>query len=123
MFSTCQQFIGQSSCFFAVAQRWPGGKFWPQWLSHWLCDTTTVANGAKGCTAPEGLWVHSTRGMAASAALFRSVSVSDICSAALRSSPSPLIKYYLRDIATGSSCEAVLGNAAGKRLSRWLVDI
>ncbi|KAK0154188.1 Potassium voltage-gated channel subfamily H member 4 [Merluccius polli] len=49
-----------------------------QRLSHWIMEAISLAYGCKGLQPPQGLRAHSTRGMAASWALFRGVSVQDI---------------------------------------------
>ena len=53
-----------------------------QRLSHWIVEAISLAYECKGLQAPQGLRAHSTRGMAASWALFRGVSVKEICAAA-----------------------------------------
>lgn len=58
-----------------------------QRLSHWVVEAISLAYDSKGLSSPNGVREHSCRNMAASWALFKGVSVSDIYSAASWSSP------------------------------------
>lgn len=79
-----------------------------QRLSHWLCEGIETAYEAAGRTMPHGVRAHSTRGVAASTALFRGIGVEDICAAASWSSPSPFIRFYLLDMSSNSLARSVL---------------
>ncbi|KAL0173927.1 hypothetical protein M9458_029895, partial [Cirrhinus mrigala] len=53
-----------------------------QRISHWLVDTIRTAYQARGLPYPLGVRAHSTRGIAASAALANGASLTNICRAA-----------------------------------------
>lgn len=53
-----------------------------QRLSHWIVEAISLAYTCRGLQPPQGMMAHSTRGVATSWALFRGVSVQDICAAA-----------------------------------------
>ncbi|XP_019905069.2 uncharacterized protein LOC105026845 [Esox lucius] len=82
-----------------------------QRLSHWLCEAIDLAYSSRGVPTPIGFGAHSTRGVAASAALFKGVGVEDICAAASWGTPSPFVRFYLRDMATGTLAHSVLSVA------------
>lgn len=87
-----------------------------QRLSHWLTEAIRQAYTSAGREQPQSVRAHSTRGVAASAALFAGVSVEDICSAACWSSSSPFVRFYLVDMADSTSFSAsVLSQAASAR--------
>ncbi|XP_067306913.1 uncharacterized protein [Pseudorasbora parva] len=69
-----------------------------QRLSHWLVDAIILAYESKGVQPPGNIRAHSTRGLAASWALFRGVSLQDICSAASWASPHTFVRYYRLDV-------------------------
>ena len=62
----------------------------------------------QGLQPPVGLRAHSTRGLAASWALFRGVSVQDICAAASWSLPLTFDRFYMLDVSTPCVAHAVL---------------
>ncbi|KAL0151374.1 hypothetical protein M9458_053368, partial [Cirrhinus mrigala] len=53
-----------------------------QRISHWLVDASCTAYQTRGLPCPLGVRAHSTRGVAASAALANGASLTDICRAA-----------------------------------------
>ncbi|KAK0143064.1 Sphingomyelin phosphodiesterase 4 [Merluccius polli] len=69
-----------------------------QRLSHWVVEAIALAYTCQGLQPPVGLRAHSTRGLAASWALFRGVSVQDICAAASWSSPLTFVRFYMLDV-------------------------
>lgn len=73
-----------------------------------------MAYQTKGSQPPEGLRTHSTRGMATSWALFRGVSVEDLCNAANWASGNTFVRVYRLDVSGPSLAHAVLevGSAA-----------
>ncbi|KAL7851538.1 hypothetical protein AOLI_G00218940 [Acnodon oligacanthus] len=60
----------------------------------------------------EGLRAHSTRGMATSWALFRGVSVQDLCTAASWASGNTFVRFYRLDVTGPPLAHAVLGDDA-----------
>lgn len=80
-----------------------------QRLSHWIVEAISVAYSSRGLQPPRGLRAHSTRGMATSWALFRGVSVQDICSAASWATPHTFVRFYRLDVSEPSLAHAVLG--------------
>ncbi|XP_067302267.1 uncharacterized protein [Pseudorasbora parva] len=80
-----------------------------QRLSHWLVDAIILAYESKGVQPPGNIRAHSTRGLAASWALFRGVSLQDICSAASWASPHTFVRYYRLDVTRTSVAHSVLG--------------
>ncbi|XP_029958238.1 uncharacterized protein LOC115396492 [Salarias fasciatus] len=80
-----------------------------QRLSHWIVDAISIAYNSRGLQPPAGLRAHSTRGVAASWALFRGVSVEEICAAASWASPHTFTRFYNLDVTAPSVSHAVLG--------------
>ena len=76
-----------------------GGPLSRQRLSHWIVEAILLAYAASGQVPPAGIKAHSTRGVAASWALFHGVSVEDMCAAASWSSHHTFVKYYSLDVA------------------------
>ena len=58
---------------------------------------------------PRGLRAHSTRGVATSCALFRGISIQEICAAASWSSPHTFARFYRLDVTEPSLAHSVLG--------------
>ena len=79
-----------------------------QRLSHWIVDAIRLAYESKGLQAPVGLRAHSTRGMATSWALFKGVSVQDICKAASWASPHTFVRFYRLDVTAPTLAHSVL---------------
>lgn len=79
-----------------------------QRLSHWIVEAISLAYTCKGVVPPQGLRAHSTRGVATSWALFRGVSVGDICAAASWASPHTFVRFYRLDVSSASLAQAVL---------------
>ena len=69
---------------------------------------------SKGLQPPAGLHADSTRGMAASWALFQSVSIEEICAAASWAMPHTFSRFYKLDVAAPTLSHTVLrvGSAA-----------
>ncbi|KAL0200730.1 hypothetical protein M9458_003917, partial [Cirrhinus mrigala] len=86
-----------------------GNPISKQRLSHWLVEAISLAYESKGVRPPEGLRAHSTRGMAASWALFNGVSLQDICAAASWASPHTFVRYYRLDVTQTPVAHSVLG--------------
>ncbi|XP_063079934.1 uncharacterized protein LOC134469834 [Engraulis encrasicolus] len=80
-----------------------------QRLSHWMVEAIGSAYEARGMQPPARLKAHSTRGMATSWALFRGISVSDICSSASWESAHTFTRFYSLDVTKPSLAHAVLG--------------
>ncbi|KAL3979316.1 patched 2 [Sarotherodon galilaeus] len=83
-----------------------------QRLAHWIVEAIALAYSCKGSQAPPGLRAHSTRGVATSWALFRGVSVQDICAAASWGMPHTFVRFYRLDVAQSSLAQAVLDSGA-----------
>ncbi|XP_029975893.1 uncharacterized protein LOC115409064 [Salarias fasciatus] len=79
-----------------------------QRLSHWIVGAIALAYTCQGLQAPVGLRAHSTRGLAASWALCKGVSIQEICAAASWSSPLTFVRFYKLDIPALSLAHAVL---------------
>ena len=79
-----------------------------QRLSHWVVEAIALAYTCQGLQPPVGLREHSTRGLAASWALFRGVSVQDICAAASWSSPLTFVRFHKLDVSAPCMARAVL---------------
>ncbi|XP_073690968.1 uncharacterized protein [Garra rufa] len=86
-----------------------GNPISKQRLSHWLVEAISLAYESKGVRPPEGLRAHSTRGVAASWALFNGVSLQDICAAASWASPHTFVRYYRLDVTQTPVAHSVLG--------------
>ncbi|KAL0152253.1 hypothetical protein M9458_051976 [Cirrhinus mrigala] len=65
-----------------------------QRISHWLVDAICTAYQARGLPCPLGVRAHSTRGVAASAALVNGASLTDICKAAGWATPNTFARFY-----------------------------
>ncbi|KAL0163564.1 hypothetical protein M9458_039317, partial [Cirrhinus mrigala] len=65
-----------------------------QRISHWLVDAIHTAYQARGLPCPLGVRAHSTRGVAASAALANGASLTDICRAAGCATPNTFARFY-----------------------------
>uniref|UniRef100_UPI003AAF0CD6 uncharacterized protein n=1 Tax=Centroberyx gerrardi TaxID=166262 RepID=UPI003AAF0CD6 len=79
-----------------------------QRLSHWVVEAIILAYESRGLQPPESLRAHSTRSMATSWALFRDISVRDICAAASWASPHTFIRFYRLDVTEPSLAQSVL---------------
>ncbi|XP_030000932.1 uncharacterized protein LOC115426842 [Sphaeramia orbicularis] len=79
-----------------------------QRLSHWIVEAISIAYRCKGSQPPLGVRAHSTRSMASSWALFRGVSVQDICTAASWATPHTFVRFYRLDVVHPSLSHAVL---------------
>ena len=81
-----------------------------QRLSHWIVGAIALAYTSQGLQAPTGLHSRSTRGLATSWALFKGVSIQDICAATSWSSPLTFVRFYRLDVSAPSVAHAVLGS-------------
>ncbi|XP_026102951.1 uncharacterized protein LOC113074342 [Carassius auratus] len=79
-----------------------------QRLSHWIVEAISLAYSSKGLTPPSGLRAHSTRGMSTTWALFKGVTLQDICEAASWSSPHTFARFYKLDVTAQTFAHAVL---------------
>ncbi|XP_038139793.1 uncharacterized protein LOC119782750, partial [Cyprinodon tularosa] len=103
-----QSFRMSDQLFVSWAEPRKGQPITKQRLAHWVVEAIALAYGSRGLQPPAGLRAHSTRGMAASWALFRGVSVQDICSAANWSSPLTFVRFYMLDVSGPCVASAVL---------------
>ncbi len=69
-----------------------------QRLAKWVVRLIELAYHSAGMTHSHGVVAHSTRGVAASWALFRGASLEDVCTAAGWSSMT-FVKFYRLDVA------------------------
>ena len=88
-----------------------GGPLSKTRLARWIVEAIRAAYASAGQLAPEGIRAHSTRGVAASWALFQGVSVEDMCAAASWSSHHTFVKYYSLDVSGSHFARAVLSSA------------
>ena len=79
-----------------------------QQLSNWIVEAIFIAYSSRGLPLPQGVRAHSTRGMAASWALFEGGSVSDICAAASWSSPHTFVQFHHLDVTAPSVAHSVV---------------
>ncbi len=76
-----------------------------RWL--WV-EAIEIAYTSMSLHFPEGLRAHSTRGIATSWALFKGISVGDICVAASWTFPHTFIRFYLLYVTATSLAQAGL---------------
>lgn len=79
-----------------------------QRLSHWIVEAIALAYSAKGLEPPDGLRAHSTRGTATSWALFKGISLREVCEAASWASPTTFIRFYRLDVTAPRMAHVVL---------------
>jgi hypothetical protein len=72
-------------------------------------EAISLAYEYKGVRPPGGLRAHTTRAIAASWALFKGVSLQDICAAASWASPHTFVRYYRLDVTQTPVAHSVLG--------------
>ena len=80
-------------------------------VSRWLVEAIRLAYTSKGVDPPAGLRAHSSRAQATSWALFKGVSLQEVCDAANWSSGLTFADFYSLDVAAPSLAQAVLGVA------------
>ena len=83
-------------------------------ISQWIVEAIQLAYGCTGTQPPVGLRAHSTRSISASWALYKGVSIQDVCAAASWSSPSTFARFYNLDMSEPSVAHAVLDAASGR---------
>uniref|UniRef100_A0A1A8PZ04 ribonuclease H n=1 Tax=Nothobranchius rachovii TaxID=451742 RepID=A0A1A8PZ04_9TELE len=90
-----------------------------QRLSHWIVEAISMAYSCQGIQAPVGLRAHSTRGLSASWALFRGLSIQEICAAASWASPLAFARFYKLDVSVPAMTHTILsvGSLAGQDVS------
>ena len=98
--------------FVSWAPRVAGKPIAKQTLSHWIVEAIQLAYSSAGVAAPVGLRAHSTRGVATSWALFRGVSIQDVCNAASWASPLTFARFYSLDVTAPQVAHTVLGVAS-----------
>ena len=96
-------------CFGAGAKH--GGPLSKTRLARWIVEAIRAAYASAGQLPPEDIRAHSTRGVAASWALFQGVSVEDMCAAASWSSHHTFVKYYSLDVSGSRFARTVLSTA------------
>ena len=96
-----------------------------QRLSHWIVEAISLAYECRGLQPPHGLRAHSTRGMATSWALFRGVSVLDICAAASWATPHTFFRFYRLDVSGLSVSQAVRGTISPdtNAIREWSISL
>lgn len=100
--------------FVSWAPRMVGKPITKQRLSHWIVEAIQLAYSSKGIQPPGALRAHSTRGMSASWALLKGVSIQDVCTAASWASPLTFTRFYSLDVTAPSVAHAVLDVASGR---------
>ncbi|XP_063050161.1 uncharacterized protein LOC134444913 [Engraulis encrasicolus] len=103
------EFRRHDQLFVAWATHHRGLPLSRQRLSHWILEAISAAYQSKGSLPPEGMRAHSTRGMATSWALFRGVSIGELCNAANWASGNTFARFYRLDVSGPSLAHAVLG--------------
>lgn len=103
-----KRFRRSDQLFVSWASPHRGRPITKQRLSHWIVGAIALAYTSQGLQAPEGLRAHSTRGLAASWALCKGVSIQEICAAASWSSPLTFVRFYKLDVSPLSLAHAVL---------------
>ncbi len=106
--STDQLFV----CFVGPVRDKPLSK---QRISYWIVEAISIADKSKGLSLPAGVHAHSTRGMSASWALFRGVSVEDVCAAASWASPHTFVCFYRLDVTAATVARSVLTAAVSNQ--------
>ena len=79
-----------------------------QRLSHWIVGAIALAYTSRGLQPPAGLRAHSTRGLATSWALFKGVSIQEVCAAACWASPHTFVRFYKLDVTSPTLAHSVL---------------
>lgn len=77
-------------------------------LTHWIVEAISLPYSSKGLMPPAGLCAHSTKEMPASWALFKGVTLQDICEAASWSLPHTFARFYILDVTAQMLAHAVL---------------
>lgn len=68
----------------------------------------SLAYSSKSLVPPSGIRAHSTRGISTSWALFKGVTIQDICEVASWSSPLTFARFYKLDVTAQTLAHAVL---------------
>ncbi|XP_052006407.1 uncharacterized protein LOC127660311 [Xyrauchen texanus] len=95
--------------FVSWADSFKGKPISRQRLSHWMVEAIVLCYNSMNMEPPVGLRAHSTRGMSTSWALFKGISIQEICAAASWSSPHTFIRFYRLDVTEPSLAHSVLG--------------
>lgn len=85
-----------------------------QRLSHWIVGAIALAYTSRGLQPPAGLRAHSTRGLATSWALFRGVSIQEVCAAACWTSPHTFARFYRLDVTAPNLAHSVLSAGSSR---------
>ncbi len=76
-------------------------------ISHWIRDAFSLAYEVRILPSPLDIRAHSTRGVVSSQALFRGVTLEDICMAAGWSSPNTFVRFYNLDVNTAPGSQVL----------------
>ena len=79
-----------------------------QRFSHWIVEAFSLAYSSMGQGSPSGVHVHSTRSLVASWALFKELTIGDICAAVSWASPHTFVRFYCLDVTAPSIVHRVL---------------
>lgn len=71
-------------------------------------EAIKLVNCEKGLDTPAGLKAHSTRGMSTSWALFRGMTLEDICAVVIWSTVHTFGRYYILEVTAPSLAQVVL---------------
>ncbi|XP_073669465.1 uncharacterized protein [Paramisgurnus dabryanus] len=92
-------------CFGSPKKGLPATK---QTLSKWIVETISLAYETTGRPSPIAVRAHSTRGMAASKALWLGASMQDVCDAAGWSSPLTFVRFYELDVGATPGAQVLM---------------
>lgn len=98
--SCTQQIRHTDQLFICYGDSVQGQAVSKQRLAKWVVRLIELAYHSAGMPPPQGVVAHSTRGMAASWALFKGASLEDVCAAAGWTSAMTFAKFYRLDVAT-----------------------
>ncbi len=79
-----------------------------QRLSHWVVEAIILSYNSMGLSPPEGLRAHGARGLSTLWALFKGVSIQDICVAASWALPHIFVRFYRLDVTEPSLAHSIL---------------
>ncbi|KAK0139907.1 hypothetical protein N1851_023183 [Merluccius polli] len=88
------------SCSCVMGGQTRGQAVSKQRLARWVVRAIKLAYGTEGLAPPTGVVAHSTRGMAASLALFQGAPLEDICAAAGWMSSLTFARFYRLNVAS-----------------------
>lgn len=112
-----QSFRQGSQLFVSWAKPHVGMPVSKQRLSHWIVGAIALAYSSKGLQPPAGLRAHSTRGLATSWALFKGVSIQEVCAAACWASTHTFARFYRLDVTAPTLGQMVLSTGSSQSMA------